>query len=137
MPTALFTSRARQSSPTFRCIEQLAAEFQISFSATAIRYTECANLPCAVICSREGLVRWWIASRSFADHCGSSGGKSLSDGRHVIALSGTSPTPTIDLTLASLRATWNAHPALHNLSEEVLPMPEYNQQIHLVWTPAR
>ena len=128
MPTELFSSRTQQSPPTIRCLEQLSAEFQTSFTATAIRYIDCASTPCAVVCSREGLVRWWMASRPFADHCGSSGGK------HLYSLPGANSAPVVELPLTSLRATWNAHTALHNLTEEVLPMPEYNQQIHLVWS---
>lgn len=126
MPTALFAARAQQSPPTIRCLVQLAAEFQTSFTATAIRYIDCSDTPCAVVCSREGLVHWWMASRSFASYCGSTGGK------HLSSLPGVSPVP-VELPLTGLRDTWNSHAALTNLNEEVLPMPEYNQQIHLVW----
>lgn len=136
MPSHLFASRAREAPPTIGCLENIAAEFQTSFTATAIRYIECATRACAVVCTREEApstsqdaadsnnIRWWMASRSFADLCGSAGGR---EARGITASENGEPS------FKSMLAKWKNLPSLRDLHSETLPMPEYRQHLHLVW----
>ena len=58
MPEEFFRPRCRSPKPNLQAIERLAAEFQTSLTATAIRYAEFSGERCAVVVSQQGRIRW-------------------------------------------------------------------------------
>ena len=78
MPEMLFLPRIRVAEPSFKVIKELAAYFQTSLTATAIRYVELSDDYCAVVVSENGMIRWWRGSKSFEDRCWVDAGSPLS-----------------------------------------------------------
>lgn len=65
MPESLFEGPARTSYPGFEIVESLAADFQTTLTATAIRYVQLCGQPCVVVCSTERKIAWSWPSPEF------------------------------------------------------------------------
>lgn len=65
MPETLFSLHCQGSHPNFRVISELADIFGASLTATAYRYVEIGNYPCALIAAREGRIVWFTTSNDF------------------------------------------------------------------------
>lgn len=65
MPAQLFDRDIRYRTPSFKHVQQLAALYQVSVTACAIRWLERIHEPCALICTEGGAVRWKYATRKF------------------------------------------------------------------------
>jgi Zn-dependent peptidase ImmA (M78 family) len=62
LPRTMFKRRARNRPITVRTVRELAAEFQTSLTATAIRLVELGSFPALVVCHDDGRRRWSAAS---------------------------------------------------------------------------
>jgi hypothetical protein len=54
----LFRPRCRKRDPNLATVQDLAAEFETSLTATAIRFVEESNHLCTVVLSRDRVVEW-------------------------------------------------------------------------------
>lgn len=67
MPEKLIRPRIRGQQPTFDVIKDLAASFNTSLTATAVRFVELSTEYCAVVISEHGKVRWGRASEALEE----------------------------------------------------------------------
>jgi len=65
MPSILFAQQSDGSVLTVEVVSDLATYFGTSFTATAIRYVDTSQDPCAVVMSSDGRLRWWRGSKEF------------------------------------------------------------------------
>lgn len=65
MPPNLFKEECKGYHFSIGNLQRLADRFQTSFMATAIRFAEYGNYPCAVIYSKDGIVKWATYSQDF------------------------------------------------------------------------
>jgi hypothetical protein len=65
MPRALWSKRADVAKPDLDVVSKLADEFQVSFTAAAIRFAKLCPERCAVVFSQGGRIRWSAASTDF------------------------------------------------------------------------
>lgn len=68
MPDFMLTEQMRYLSPTIDTAKKLAARFQTSLTATAVRLCEYTNLPIFVAFSTNGKVRWYRRSARARDY---------------------------------------------------------------------
>jgi hypothetical protein len=68
MPALLFRPRCERRKPGFTLIDDLAATFQTSLTATAIRCMKFCTEACAVVYSAGRRIRWYWPSRDFDFH---------------------------------------------------------------------
>ena len=66
--------------PDLEHVELLSAEFQMSLEATARRYIELNDFPCAVVFSKDNLARYFIRSESFTYWLNVKNGSALPSG---------------------------------------------------------
>lgn len=85
MPESLIVPRLQNSTPSFEVIESVAAEFQTTLTATAIRYVQLRGEKCAVVCSTNGEVSWFWPSPEF--HYWMKRGKKLRGNTYAIDFS--------------------------------------------------
>lgn len=62
MPTVLFRAKCENAEPDLNLIKQLEQEFQVSLTASAMRFVEETNRACLVVFSENGTVSWWKRS---------------------------------------------------------------------------
>jgi Zn-dependent peptidase ImmA (M78 family) len=62
MPTFLFRPRAEQVEPDLELIKVLAAEFDVTLTAAALRFVDESDAACMVVFSKNGKVAWWRRS---------------------------------------------------------------------------
>lgn len=65
MPDFLFEPRCRDESPKIGVIEKLSMEFNVSLTATTLRYLDFTRHDCAVVVSVEGKMKWFKACETF------------------------------------------------------------------------
>lgn len=68
MPDFMLTEQLRFLSPTIDTVTKLAARFQTSLTATAVRLCEYTNLPIFVAFSADGKLRWYRRSAKAKDY---------------------------------------------------------------------
>ena len=68
LPARLVQRRCETSPVHLGIIESIAAEFETSLVATAIRFAELTSERCAVVLSQRGKVRWAVRSETFWPH---------------------------------------------------------------------
>lgn len=136
MPESLFGPRVRGHRPSAERVKSLAAAFDTSLTATAVRCVELADDYCAVVISEQGQVRWWRASADFAEHFWIDPGSPLS--RYTVAgsIGQGEPVPKgpeeVDLEcwLPGARGIESSI-----IVEEVISLDSYGQIISLLWLP--
>jgi Zn-dependent peptidase ImmA (M78 family) len=67
LPERFFAPLCNQGDPSLELIAELADHFQVSLTATALRYVRFSREPCAVVYSYDGYVKWFRASKDFRD----------------------------------------------------------------------
>lgn len=65
MPDTLFRKFCDRNRPSLHDVRELAEKFQTSLTATAIRYVQLTDEPCAVALSRAGTVQWVVKNDEF------------------------------------------------------------------------
>lgn len=60
LPEAMFRQRAKNREITFSTVRELAKQFQMSLTATAIRLVELGSFPSAVVCNERNNRRWFF-----------------------------------------------------------------------------
>lgn len=67
LPDRFLKVLCEKEEPSIHLIQNLANVFNTSLTATAWRYTQVCEDPIAVVLSRDNMVRWYQASKSFLD----------------------------------------------------------------------
>jgi hypothetical protein len=65
LPERFFEPLCRKKEPSLDLIAELADAFDVSLTATALRYLLFCNEACAVVFSRDGIIKWFRGSRYF------------------------------------------------------------------------
>jgi len=65
MPEELFSSKSKCSDPSLGLIEQLASEFKVSLTATALRYIAFSPYRCTLVISENKKIKWYKATKDF------------------------------------------------------------------------
>jgi len=67
MPERFFVPSCDDTDPCWETVEKLAEEFDTSLTATALRYVQFCETPCAVVFVQNCRVRWFRGSTSFRE----------------------------------------------------------------------
>jgi hypothetical protein len=65
LPERFFAQSCCDDAPSLDGISQLAETFNVSLTATAIRYLDFCDEACAIVLSQGGYIRWFQSSREF------------------------------------------------------------------------
>lgn len=68
MPKDIFAQHSKRGQPNMEVVRDLAGKFTTTLTATALRYVQLSLEPCAVVISRNGIIRWYKKSTSFEFH---------------------------------------------------------------------
>jgi hypothetical protein len=68
MPKDMFTQHFKRGQPNMEVVRDLARKFTTTLTATALRYVQLSLEPCAVVISRDGIIKWYKKSTSFDYH---------------------------------------------------------------------
>jgi len=68
MPTEIFEKYLRPEPPNMDRVKELAEEFRTTLTATALRYVQLSIEPCALVVSKDGVIKWYRKSNSFDFH---------------------------------------------------------------------
>lgn len=118
-----------------KLLKDTAAFFNVSLSATAIRYTEIGHYPCAVVMTTNGVTKWKSISENFPHQF-------IRVGNKVSELSYTSdyykgdnfPEEGEDIPArAWFREDYNLKDQEARLIELVIPYPSYNSALVVLW----
>lgn len=67
LPETFFTALCDEADPSLDYVSELAARFDVSLTATALRYIHFAEATCAVVYCRDGRIEWAQGSTSFKE----------------------------------------------------------------------
>lgn len=67
LPERFFAHLCDEENPSLDYIAELATRFNVSLTATALRYLEFSCEACAIVFSRDGYIRWFRRSKEFED----------------------------------------------------------------------
>jgi Zn-dependent peptidase ImmA (M78 family) len=67
LPTDLISDQCENIQPSFEVISDLAAQFDTSLTATALRFASLSEEPVAIVSSTDGFVKWCKPSPEFAE----------------------------------------------------------------------
>lgn len=133
MPTVLFRPKCENAAPDLKLIKVLSEEFQVSLTATAVRFVEETKHACIVVLSEDGVVKWWKKSPKCNDawidkrHSvkeGSAAWDCLQDGR-------TEP----EEMEAVNREVWFSDSWVEDLYEQSIKLGQYPTILTLLWIP--
>ena len=65
LPERFFKPLCRKKEPSLDLMADLADSFDVSLTATALRYLQFCNEACAVVFSRDGIIQWFRGSKYF------------------------------------------------------------------------
>lgn len=65
LPERFFAQLCYGDSPSLDIVSRLAENFNVSLTATAIRYLEFCDEACAIVFSQDGYIRWFQSTREF------------------------------------------------------------------------
>jgi Zn-dependent peptidase ImmA (M78 family) len=68
MPQEIFVRLIKQGQPTLDTISDLAKDFRTTMTAAALRYVSFSKEPCAIVFSKDGVIKWYRKSSSFNFH---------------------------------------------------------------------
>lgn len=69
MPEEIFLKYIkRPEQPNMETVRKLAKEFNTTLTATALRYVQLSLEPCAIVISKDGVIKWYKKSNSFNFH---------------------------------------------------------------------
>jgi hypothetical protein len=65
LPERFFKPLCQKKEPSLDLMADLADSFDVSLTATALRYLQFCNEACAVVFSRDGIIQWFRGSKYF------------------------------------------------------------------------
>ena len=134
MPQSLFRPRIHGAYPSTDVIRELAEYFQTSLTATAVRFIEVADEPCAMVVSERGRVRWWRASERLAGQFWLEPKSEVSAETVAGAYFSGEPIPAEPEEVdAEAWLGGRARQIAESLFESAVPLDRYGQVISLLW----
>lgn len=132
MPEAMFRERLERTVPSVELIEGLAAEFQTTLTATAIRYIDLCEERCALAFSLDGRVIWTRRSPDF--HSWITPGKKVSPCSMAVDFFRTG---TLSEKMKTVRRdAWVENASeRETIEEQSRAMQSYNSVLSLLWIP--
>jgi hypothetical protein len=136
MPEKLILPRLSGVRPSFELVSQLAAEFDTSLTAMAVRVVDVSNDYWAIVVSERGRIKWWRASEDFEGAFWIQIGSHVSNDTVAGAVFEGSRAPQgpqeVDSEYWADRMGGNEHEIL---MEEVLHLPAYDRVLSLLYLP--
>ena len=68
MPEEIFRRYVTPGRPNLDAVKELSTEFRTTLTATVLRYVQLSIEPCAVVVSKDGVIKWYKKSTSFNFH---------------------------------------------------------------------
>lgn len=135
LPASMVSHRCRRGKPSLDLVRGLADDFDVSLTAAARRFAECAGEACAVVYSVASRIRWFHPSKDFSDT-----GLFIPVGNKLDKYSLASSFfegKTVPARAEHVDAsTWFAPGRFREdalIIEQSLAMPSYNAVITLLW----
>lgn len=137
MPKEPFRKHAAARSPERAVISELAAIFDTSLTATALRFVETSKDYCAFVVSESDRIRWWRASDSFSNH------DFWLDAKSQIPRSSPASRYFRDQTVIPQPVEIDFEDWFGDqldldsdvVIEQAIPLPQYGQVISMLWLP--
>jgi Zn-dependent peptidase ImmA (M78 family) len=132
LPEVMFRKKLERTLPSWELIEQLAEEFNATLTATAIRYIDICEEPCAVVFSTHGKVLWTRKSKDFSGWIVP--GQQLSHNCLAIDFFKKGNVSTKMETMR--RDAWIENASERQaIREQARAMPSYDSVLSLLWIP--
>jgi len=133
MPESLFREHIVKTTPDLKTVQRLSGEFNTTLTATAIRYVELGELPCAIFASCAGKVKWFSASQNFPY-------KLIKPGSNLHEYScandffknGSAPSEPETVQAVAWFENYEKGSRCY-LYEQAIPLPLYNTVLSLIW----
>lgn len=132
MPTPLFAPRCQRVPPSFALIESLAAAFATSLTATALRYIDVCDAPCAIVVSEAGAGKWFYAAADFPEGLERHQRLHADTYAHDVFRGTTPPVGMRDVPAKAWLNTKGLKPYC-TIKEESRALPHYDAAISLLW----
>lgn len=68
LPKDIFKRHLKAGQPTLDIVKDLAGKFTTTLTATGMRYVELSPEPCAMVISKDGVIKWYVKSADFDFH---------------------------------------------------------------------
>lgn len=134
MPQAIFRARVGDENPTADLIRELSTFFLTSFTATAVRFVEVSDEPCAMVVTERGQVRWWRASDQLKGRFWLSSRANVSPNTVAGSYFAGEPLPKgPEVVEAEAWIGEQAHKVADSFYESAFSLDRYNQVISLLW----
>lgn len=134
-PEQFFAPLCQDQDPSFELISDLADRFNVSLMATAMRYVRFTSEPCAIVFSKDGLVKWFSGSKDFNDLGLFIEVRVKPDPSSLAAsfFQGRSISPSQRNVSASVWLAPGHYRKNAKIREQALTMPNYNSVLTLLW----
>jgi Zn-dependent peptidase ImmA (M78 family) len=134
MPEELFRKQTIKKPPGFASVKELLQTFNTSLTATAVRYVEKGNHPCALISSSGGKISWFRRSHDFYHPICKPGSKVLPYSCAGDYFSNGNKPPHEPVKVRAFCWLENSNPNdMTILYEEAIAMPNYGTVLSLIW----
>ena len=135
LPERFFKPLCRKKEPSLDLMAELADGFEVSLTATALRYLQFCNEACAIVFSRDGIIQWFRGSKYF-DELRVFIPVARRLDRSSLATSFFQGDPLLTTRTRVYASTWFA-PGQYNpdatIHEQSWSMPSYNAVLTLLW----
>lgn len=132
MPEHFFQPRLLKRPPSMRLVEELAAAFHTTLTATTLRYVELCGERCAIAFSENRAVKWSSVSEDFGFRI-ESGHRLTSDTYAGDLFAGKSEVPGMKSAPASAWVSGNRLKRGACIYEDSLALPRYEAVLSLLW----
>ena len=136
LPQRFFAPLCNESDPTLDFIGELAREFEVSLTATAIRYLKFCDEPCAIVYTHNGRIKWFQASRDFEEMRLFIDVRSRVDPTTLAGRFFTNPYNQHTTSKRIKASTWFPTNQIHKsatIVEQSCFMPNHNAVLTLLW----
>jgi hypothetical protein len=135
LPERFFKPLCRKKEPSLDLMAELADGFEVSLTATALRYLQFCNEACAIVFSRDGIIQWFRGSKYF-DELRVFIPVARRLDRSSLAASFFQGDPLLTTRTRVYASTWFA-PGRYNpdvtIYEQSWSMPSHNAVLTLLW----
>lgn len=134
LPEKLFSPLCLDSDPSMDAVQSLAEQFDVSLTATAIRYVQFCYDPVAVIFTQRRLIKWFRRNKAFADYDFFVNVNSMVEDSSLAArFFNREPLPeSAQLVKASSWMIPGGFEDIH-IHEQCIAMPQYDAVLSLLW----
>lgn len=134
LPEALVKPRCHNLRPSFESITKLAEEFNVTFTAAAMRFVDLTSERCALVFSHDSRISWAKRSESFGHFL--PGGTLLTEDTHAINYFQGQGAPPKEMKRVFAEAWFKARPGINQeaqIYEQSFSMDRYKSVVTLLW----